>query len=247
MEIDFLILVASIMFFSSFVQGSIGFGFPLVTTTFLALFTDIQTAIFFTLIPSLYLNVMTIRSEGNFWKAVKNYYFYALLTMLGVIAGLFILLEYETPIFKVLLALMIYVYLFFKNLKLNLSFIHVYPKFSMFLFAITGGIIGGMTNAIGPVFLIYALESKFSRAKLIQMGNVCFLSMKFIQIALFAYYGKLMNVEFSFALIVLLGVALFFNIGKKVRDKIQTDTYTKIIRIFLFCIATILIFKSITI
>lgn len=241
---DETLMIALFMLFAAFVQGSIGFGFPLVTTILLSLFMDIQTAMFYTLLPSLYLNIVTIRSEGHFFEAVRKYYKYALLVMSGVGVGMVLLLHYETPAFKLLLALMIYLYLFTSRYNLNLSFVRTHPKLAMGLFGTLGGVVGGLTNAIGPIHLIYALESKFERAKLIQMGNVCFLGMKFVQLALFGFYGRLTEIELGFSAYVLLGVAFMFYLGVKIKNKMPMELYVKVIKTLLFVIATVLVVRT---
>ena len=48
-----LIFIAVVFLLAAFIHGSIGFGFPMVTTPLLALSTDIQTAIVFDINPNV--------------------------------------------------------------------------------------------------------------------------------------------------------------------------------------------------
>lgn len=237
MEFEYLYILVLIMLFAGFVQGSIGFGFPMISTAFLALFIDIQTAIFFTLIPSLFLNIVSIKSEGHFFEAIKNFYPFAIFSMLGCAVGTFILLNYETPSFKIFLAFIILFYLSFNQFNMKLSFVAKYPKFSEKFFGITTGLVGGLTNVMAPIFLIYSIESKYTRAQTIQAANICFLFAKFVQIFLFFISGKLANIEVSFSLSILLGVAFSFYLGLQLKKRINVELYKKIIKALLFLIA----------
>ena len=52
MEVNFIIALSLIVFWSSIVHGSIGFGFGMISTPLVALFTDMQTTILYMLIPT---------------------------------------------------------------------------------------------------------------------------------------------------------------------------------------------------
>lgn len=73
LNIDFLIIFSIILFFSSLVQGSIGFGFPLISTPLLAMITDMKTAILYVVIPTLLINVVSLFSVGDILKAFKRF------------------------------------------------------------------------------------------------------------------------------------------------------------------------------
>lgn len=244
MESNFIYILVVIMLFASFVQGSIGFGFPMVSTAFLALFTDIQTAIYFTLIPSIFLNIISIKSEGNFFKALKEFYIFGLFSMFGCTLGTYLLINFEVPAFKILLAVVILFYLFFNQFNLKILFILKYPKLAEKIFGMLTGFIGGLTNVMAPVFLIYSIESKYTRAQTIQAGNICFLLTKVIQLLMFVFIGNLSNIEFEFSIYILLGVVCSFYLGIQIKKRVDTIVYKKIIKVLLFLIALNIIFQE---
>ena len=51
---EIIILLCVITAVSALVHGSIGFGFPMLSTPLIALFTDVQTAIMLTVIPNIF-------------------------------------------------------------------------------------------------------------------------------------------------------------------------------------------------
>ena len=104
LSIEFLIVFSIIIFFSSLVHGSIGFGFPMIATPLLAMVADMKTAILYIAIPTLLINLISIFSEGNFLQAVKRFYPLAIIGMVGSAIGTQILIYSSSELFKLLLA-----------------------------------------------------------------------------------------------------------------------------------------------
>jgi len=237
------ILFSFIFILAAFIHGSVGFGFPMVATPLLALFTDIQTAIVLTLIPTLLVNVLSIISEGDIFLAARRYLSLALYAMLGSAAGTQILLSVNSDIFKGLLGIVIIIYLLVEKTKLELSWIRLYPRLSKCFFGVSAGLVGGLTNVMGPVLIIYSLESKYSKREIIQACNLSFLFGKIIQILLFVLNDEItLNVlSTSSMMLIVSSIALY--VGIAVKKKINERVYQKIIRTLLFTLATVLLIQ----
>ena len=69
---DFLLIISLIIFISSLVHGSIGFGFPMIATPLLAMITDMKTAILYIAIPKLMINLISINIEVKNLQPVKK-------------------------------------------------------------------------------------------------------------------------------------------------------------------------------
>ena len=242
---DFLIIFSIIIFISSLIHGSIGFGFPLIATPLLAIVTDMKTAILYIAIPTLLINLISIYSEGNFFQAIKRFYPLAITAMIGSTIGTLILIYSNTEFFKLLLAFSIFLYLFIQKFKIQMQWVEKKKRLSILVFGFLAGIIGGLTNAMASILIIYSLESKHTKKEIIQSTNLCFLFGKVIQIILFTIYGsfnqELLTVSFYSLLIV--GLAMI--IGLKIKDKIPQEIYRKVIKIVLFVIASFLVYQTI--
>ena len=190
LSIEFLIVFSIIIFFSSLVHGSIGFGFPMIATPLLAMVTDMKTAILYIAIPTLLINLISIYSEGNFLQAVKKFYPLALIGMIGSAIGTQILIYSSSELFKLLLAFSIFLYLFIQKFKIQMHWIREKKIISMVVFGLFAGIIGGLTNVMASILIIYSLESKHTKKEVIQSTNLCFLFGKVIQIVLFTLHGS---------------------------------------------------------
>jgi len=245
METEFLILLSLIIFIASLVHGSVGFGFPMIATPLIALITDIQTAIIYTLIPTLLVNIISIFSEGNFIQAFKRFYPLALFAMVGSAIGTQILIYNSSDIFKLLLAFAILFYLSINLIRYEFTWIYNKPKLSRFVFGLGSGVLSGLTNAMAPVLMIYTLESKFTKSEVIQASNICFFFGKIIQIILFSFAAVFTVQEMQHSFILLLSVSIALYIGIKIKSLINPVYYIKFVKIILFVIAMLLITQSI--
>lgn len=242
---DFLIIFSLIIFISSLVHGSIGFGFPMIATPLLAMVTDMKTAILYIAIPTLLINLISIYNEGNFFQAVKRFYPLALMGMIGSAIGTQILIYSSTEFFKLLLALSIFLYLFIQKFKIQMHWIEKKKRLSIVVFGLIAGIIGGLTNVMASILIIYSLESKHTKKEIIQSTNLCFLFGKVIQIVLFTIHGSF-NQELlmiSFSSLIVVAIAMF--VGLKVKNKIPQEVYKKVIKVVLFIIASFLVYQTI--
>jgi uncharacterized membrane protein YfcA len=237
------IFITFIFCLAAFIHGSIGFGFPMVATPLLALFTDIQTAIVLTFIPTLLVNLISIVSEGNILLAARRNLSLALFAMLGSAVGTQIMLSVNSDIFKGLLGFVIIIYLLVEKTKLKLSWIRLYPRLSKLTFGVSAGLVGGLTNVMAPVLIIYSLESKHSKIEIVQASNLCFLFGKIIQIFLFTLNDKFTLNELSTSAVMLIVSSIGLYVGIALKKKINEVVYRKIIRALLFTLAAILIIQ----
>lgn len=240
---EVLIAVTFILFFAALIHGCIGFGFPMVATPLLALVTDIQTAIVLTLIPTLLVNLTSIASEGNILYALRHHLSLALLAMAGSAIGTIILIFTNSNIFEALLGLVIITYLLSDKIKINLSWVYIYPRLSKVVFGVSAGILGGLTNVMAPILIIYSLESKHTKSETIQASNFCFMFGKIIQLVFFSIHGNFNLSELSTSSIMLIVVSLALYLGINFKKKINVNIYKRVLRAFLSVLAMILLIK----
>ena len=245
MEIEFIIGLGIIVFFASIVHGSIGFGFGMISTPLIALFTDIQTTIMLMLIPTMIVNIVSIVSEGKFFEAIKKFWFIITLMVLGSVIGTILLVHANSEFFKLLLAFIIFLYLLQSRVKMRVSFVSKYPKVSTYILGIFGGTISGLTNVVAPLMIMYTMELNYSKKDTIQLSNLCFLFTKIGQLVVFLYFGTFTMHTFELSMLSVIAIALGLFLGIKLKKRIDKELYKKILQVLLFIIATILVFVSI--
>lgn len=244
MEYQFILILCAILFFASLIHGSIGFGFPMIATPLIALFTDIQTAIIYTLIPTLLVNIMSLKSEGSIFEAYKRFWLLALFATCGSAVGTALLIYFNSDFFKLLLAVMILLYLALEFVKFEIKWVKNNPRDSQILFGGFAGVLGGLTNAMAPILIVYTLESKFTKKEVIQASNVCFLSGKVVQIVIFTFASAFHFEELSISALSLVFVGLALFVGIKLKSLIDPVVYKKVIKGLLFIIAMMLLWQT---
>lgn len=237
------IIAVLIFLLAAGIHGSIGFGFPMIATPLLALFADIQTAIILTLIPTLAMNLVSIASEGNLLVAFRRNLALALIAMTGSAIGTQILIFTNSELFKALLALAILAYLSAEKINLKLAWVRAHPALSRVVFGISAGLLGGLTNVMAPVLIIYSLEANHSKSEIIQTSNICFLLGKSIQLLLFSINGKFSLDELSTSTIMLVVSSIALTAGVKIRRRIKMAVYTKLLKALLFILAATLMIQ----
>ena len=245
MEFDFIILLCIILFFASLVHGSVGFGFPMVSTPLIALNTDMQTAIIYTLIPTLLVNIVNIISEGDVIATLKKFYPLMMYATTGSVIGTFLLIYFNSDALKLLLSFAILFYLLLDFIKIKINWIQKEPIKARRVFGLSAGLLGGLTNAMAPILIVYTLESKFSKKEIIQATNLCFFIGKIIQVIIFTAVSAFTLKELSSSSITLIFVALALYFGIKIRNKIEANLYKKIVKLILLLIATMLLWQTI--
>ncbi len=242
---EFLVFASIVVFLSALVQATIGFGFPMIATPLLAMMTDMKTAVIYVAIPTLLLNISALISEGNFLQTIKRFYPLALMAMIGSAIGTQILLYSNSEIFKFLLAVSILFYLFSQKISFEMPWVRQKPNLSTFIFGLSAGIIGGLTNVMALVLIIYSLEARHTKKEIIQSTNLCFMFGKIIQVILFAVHGSFTQEILETSLYNLLIVAVCIIIGFNLRKKIASESYFKMIKAFLLLMALALIYQTI--
>jgi len=242
-DIELLAISAMVFAFAAFVHGSIGFGFPMVATPLLAMFFDIQTAILLTLLPTLVMNIISIAGEGQWLSALKSHLPLAGLAMLGSALGSQLLLLSDSELFKLFLAIIILFYLSSNIIKLNYHWIRKYPALAKVTFGVSAGIVGGLTNVMAPVLVIYTIESKYSKSETVQASNLTFMLGKLIQVLIFSIHGRFDagNVLFSGGMTVFAVAGLL--VGIKFRHKIEPVVYRRLLKLLLCTLATLLLIQ----
>lgn len=243
-ELSYLTLAAyaGIMLFAGLVHGTLGLGFPLVATPLLALFTDVRSAILITLLPTASVNVFSILHGGRWSESIGRFWPLAVYAVGGGIAGTYLLVISDPAPFKLLLAALVLLYLFASEASLfRMRWTGQHAGFSMLAFGLAAGLAAGTTNVMVPILIIYTLELGLQRTAMVQVFNLCFLSGKLTQIGVFAATGLLTgHLLLTTTPLAALALAALFA-GMRIRDRIPTGMYRKIVRRILLLLALLLI------
>ena len=181
-----MLILIVIFAMASLLHGISGLGVTLVTTTALASMYPLPHAIVLVIFPSLLLNAMTWLSGGgrtvwqNFTYYGRRYWLLALTSLLGSILGAKLLLWVDSAYILLTLAAVIGFYVISSLLGKQVRLPDTKPVLIMVGFS--AGIVGGATNAMSTILMMYLLSASDDKNTIAKVGNMCYFLGKIAQI-----------------------------------------------------------------
>lgn len=226
-------------------QGALGFGFPAISTPVLAMMTDIKTAVLLNMLPNMTVNIISVIQGGNWRASLGVHWPVALYGLIGSMIGTAVLILAPQEPLRLLLAAIIFAYLFQKQLAmLNWDALMRRPRTAQAAFGLTGGFFSGSVNNSLPPLLIYFMLLGVEATIMTQMMNLCFLGGKLMQAATLGIAGEI-NLKAALANVPLTLVALAgMAAGTRMQRYLSAATYQKVLRYVLFVIAFVLVVQG---
>lgn len=181
-----MLLLIAIFALASLLHGISGLGATLVTTTALASIYPLPHAIVLVIFPSLVVNAMTWLAGGgrtiwqNFIYYGRRYWLLALTSLIGSILGAKLLLWIDSAYILLVLAAVIAFYVI--SALLGKQFRLPDTKPVLIIVGFSAGVIGGATNAMSTVLMMYLLSASDDKNTIAKVGNMCYFLGKIAQI-----------------------------------------------------------------
>lgn len=198
-------------------------------------------------LPSLLMSLLVLCSNNKkgFWQEIvyylKTYKLLAIGSVVGSILGVKLLLI--LPVSWLLLLMAIITLYYSVNGILNVcakakNIQVVANNKNMVLFGFLAGIIGGSTNAMSPILLIFLLSETENKNRIVKSSNLCYLLAKIVQIYMLRDQYWLLN-KSEYGLIFLLSVlsVIGLYVGIRLRTKISPNFFKMLIFIVLLVLA----------
>ena len=183
--------VCAIALVAGVAHGISGFGFPLISTPVVALFTDVRTAVVMTLLPNIAVNLISLARGGKWRESLGKYWSVAGYVVIGTLIGTQLILVMPPEPLKLLLAAIIVVYLKQEAFKqLDWGAIHRHPQWAGLGFGLLGGVLSGSVNVALPPLIIYFTSMGLAPLAMTQILNLCFLAGRTTQVAMLGGVGQ---------------------------------------------------------
>lgn len=155
----FLVPVVVVLFFSTLVRSTFGFGDALISMPLLSLFLPIQTVAPLVAFVSITTSILIVARDWRAvdWRSAGHLIFSA---AFGIPLGLFWLKRADESLVKLLLAATILSFSLF-SLSSPKGFVLKTDR-SIWLFGFWSGVFGGAYNAFGPPLVIYGTLRQWS-------------------------------------------------------------------------------------
>jgi uncharacterized protein len=239
-----VLVVVAVIVLAALAHGTMGFGFPIISTPIVAMMTDIKTAILVTLFPNIVVNLVSVLRGGNWRQSIGKYWPVALYVLIGTIIGTRALIVFHPEPLKLLLAIMLLVYLRQASFReLDWSWLKRYKRGSALLFGSVAGFLAGTVNVTVPPLIIYFMALGLEPIAMTQTLNLCFLVGKVTQALTLGISGSIggSTLIASAPLTLVAVVALF--LGMRIQRGVQPQAYRKLLNRVLSVMALILVLQ----
>ena len=226
-------------------HGALGFGFPIISTPVIALFSDMRTAVLVTVLPNLVINVVSIARGGQWRASLGRYWPMAVWVLLGTVVGTRLLWLADPEVLKLVLAGMILLYLLQDRARLmDWGFILQHPKLSGLALGFLAGVLSGAVNVALPPLVVYFVALQLEPLAMTQILNLCFLVGKATQAGSFALGGYFDREVLGLSLL-LSGVSIgMLAVGMRLQQRIEPRWYRRLVMIALGVMALLLVGQS---
>ena len=224
---------AAVVLVAAFLKGIVGFGFPTTSTTLLALFVDVKTAVPLVILPNIVMDGVQMARRGQLLSTARRLVFVLVAGAVGIVLGtqLLVLLPAWTATLVLGLFTLGFVALNATSFSPRLA-----PKWERPLGPVAGlvsGVVGGLTNTPGTVLVIFFYALGFSKDEFVRSIALSFVVLKVTQLAAVAHYGLmswgLFTVSLGLTAVALLG----FYAGLRVQDRLDQRRFNRAVLIFL--------------
>jgi uncharacterized membrane protein YfcA len=244
LQLDWPLMVAilSIMLFAGLVHGTLGLGFPMVATPMLAVFFDVRSAILITLLPTVAVNLASIWNSRNSLDSVSRFSPLIGFVLPGSLAGTYILAIADPAPFRLVLAGLIFLYLW-TNIsgRLPRQWLVANVMLAMALFGFAAGFAAGTTNVMVAILIVFFLSLEVPRSSMVPVLNACFLTGKISQIIVLSLAGLVTSTLIYETLPLAFAAVFALLFGQRIRQKIAVDVYRRILHGILVILAGVLI------
>lgn len=239
-----LLAILAATVFAGLAHGAVGFGFPLLSTPLIALFTDVRTAILITLLPNILLNVLSV-VRGHQWRStLREHWPVAAFVLCGTLAGTQVLAHADARLLRLLLAGMITVYLLqVRRRGSGPGLATRFPRLAQALSGLLGGFFAGTVNVALPPLLMYYATLQLAPIVMTQALNLSFLTGRVTQAVAVALAGR-WNASLVWLSLPLCFVAVgALSLGFRMQQRIPHEGFQRILRGVLWAMAAILVLQ----
>lgn len=240
---DYLvILIAYIV--AGILKGVTGLGFSTSCLPILALRLDLKLAIPLVIVPSIVSNIMIMVQAGHFLDVVRRFWVLYASTVPGILLGLFMLITINVEVAKIVLGLVLILYALTALLQRPFIMSEILERRLKAPVGFLTGFINGLTGSQVMPVLPYLLSLGLHKNTFIQAINISFTFSSVIMLFGMKQTGYLAAHTLLIAAGAAIPVTAIVYVGGKVRDRLSSTMYQKLVLLFLLVLGITLSVKS---
>lgn len=236
--------VAGAFLLASYVKGTTGMGFPLIATPMVALLVDIKTTYALLLLPNILMDSVQIGRGRLPWETWRRLVPLLAMTVMGVFLGTEILVSIPERAIYLALAGTILLFLTFRRVQVSPRMPRAWERWAGVATGLTGGLLNGVTNVVGPIAAIYLMALRFEKRDFVKALASIFLVAKISQLAAISRWGLFTPEILRWsAMLSVMALAAFW-VGLKTQDRVRQETFTRILHVLLAGMALYFVYRG---
>ena len=240
---DIVVITSLAMFLAGVIKGAIGFGLPLVGIALLTLIHPVESALVVISIPLIATNVKLALSGRNILKKLVSYRVFILAVMAGTVSGVAVIALVDPNFILVVLGCLVLFFSLLSVVNLSAKLMNSGYRSEVGIGALTG-FFGGLTSSYGPLIAIYLESQNLSKDAFV--STLCLIitigaSTFALSMGVFDFYA---TEGFVLSLLSCIPAFIGLYFGEKLRQKINTELFFKIVLLLVSIIGIHLIFKG---
>lgn len=225
------------------IKGAIGIGLPTTVISILSQFVDPRIAIALGVMPMLLSNIWQMYREGNGAATIRRFWPFgaALFTCLFV-SSLFAA-DFEPTTLMLITGVSIVLFSATSLIKLPPPLPKGWELPAMVAAGAAGGVMGGLTGLWSPPLVILLLSLRLEKTDYIRAFGFLLVIGAIPLLGGYVVNGLMTRELFIISMIMVVPTLMGFAIGEKIRSKMDTSRYQKVVLVFFLLMGLNLIRK----
>ena len=235
---------AVVVLVAAFLKGIVGFGFPTTSTSVLALFVDVKTAVALVIIPNIVMDALQMARRGHVLATARRLAPLLVAGAVGIVLGTKLLVM--LPAWTATLVLGLFT-LGFVALDAMSWAPRIAPESERTVGPLAGlvsGIVGGLTNTPGTVLVMLFYALGFPKDEFVRSIALSFVTLKVVQLGAVSHFGlmswRILGLSLGLTAVALVG----FYAGLRVQDRLDQRRFNRAVLIFLAATGLWLVVRS---
>ena len=244
LDIGTILGASAVVLAAAFLKGIVGFGFPTTSTTLLALFVDVRTAVALVIVPNIVMDGYQMLRRGQLGATARRLAPVLVAGALGIVLGTKLLVM--LPAWTATLVLGLFT-LAFVALNATSFSPRLDPRWERPLGPLAGlvsGIVGGLTNTPGTALVIFFYALGFPKGEFVRSIALSFVALKLVQLAAVSHYGLMSWSLFGLSLALTAVALIGFYVGLQVQDRLDQRRFNRAVLVFLAATGLWLVMRS---
>jgi len=244
MSVDTVLSAAAVVLVAAFLKGIVGFGFPTTSTTLLALFVDVKTAVALVIVPNIVMDGYQMVRRGELLATARRLAVLLAAGATGIVLGTKLLVMLPAWTATLVLGLFTLAFVALNATSFSPRLAPASERWAGPLAGLVSGIVGGLTNTPGTVLVILFYALGFSKHEFLRSIALSFVVLKVVQLAAVSHFGLMSFRLFGLSLALTAVALLGFYAGLQVQDRLDQRRFNRAVLVFLGATGLWLVYRS---